>query len=55
MLVKYRFLAPLPDADVIGLDGVKSLILLLSQFVDVSDINGLWHVLWEKWPWPVPR
>lgn len=45
MLIKYRFLAPLPDAYVIVLDGVKSLILLVSKFMDVSDINGLWHVL----------
>lgn len=55
VLIKYRFLAPLLDADIIGVDGVKSLILLSSKFVDVSDINVLWHVLCEKWPWPVPR
>lgn len=39
--MKYRFLASLPDAGVIGLDRVKSQILLLSRFGDISDMNGL--------------
>lgn len=49
-LTKCRLLAPLPDGDVIGLDGVKNLIVLLRKFTVVSNMNGLWHALWGKWP-----
>lgn len=41
MLIKYWLSAPLPDADVIGPDGVKSLVLFLSKFVGVFATNSL--------------